>query len=39
VIPEYDFIAVFTGWNIYDQAALDENYTLKTLLEAIRTAP
>ncbi|MCJ7556518.1 MAG: beta-lactamase family protein [Gammaproteobacteria bacterium] len=39
VMPEYDFIAVFTGWNIYDQAPLDENYTLKTLLEAIRTVP
>jgi CubicO group peptidase (beta-lactamase class C family) len=36
VVPEYDLIAVFTGWNIYEQAALDENYTLKYLIEAIQ---
>lgn len=38
VVPEYELIAVFTGWNIYDTPSLDENYTLPILIEAVRTA-
>ena len=29
VIPEYDIVAVFTGWNIYDVPAL-HSYTAMT---------
>ena len=36
VIPEYDLIAVFTGWNIYDKPALDPQYALARVLESIR---
>jgi len=39
VLPEYDLIAVFTGWNIYAEPPLDGDYALKHLLEAVRTAP
>jgi CubicO group peptidase (beta-lactamase class C family) len=39
VLPEYDLIAVFTGWNIFDTPPLDAGYALKHLIEAIRTAP
>ena len=39
VLPEYDLIAVFTGWNIFGTPPLDESYALKHLIEAIRTAP
>ena len=39
VLPEYDLIAVFTGWNIYAKPPLDGDYALKHLLEAVRTAP
>ena len=35
VLPEYDLIAVFTGWNIYDTPALDGGYALGRLLEAV----
>lgn len=38
VLPEYDLIAVFTGWNIYETPPLDEKYLLEQLLEAIRPA-
>ena len=38
VVPEYDLIAVFTGWNIYDTPSLDENYTLPIMIEAVRAA-
>lgn len=38
VVPEYDLIAVFTGWNIYDTPSLDENYTLPLMIEAVRTS-
>ena len=36
VLPEYDLIAVFTGWNIWDDQALDEAYTASVLLDALR---
>ena len=36
VLPEYDLIAVFTGWNIYDAPPLDGGYVLGRLLEAIQ---
>jgi CubicO group peptidase (beta-lactamase class C family) len=39
VLPEYELIAVFTGWNIFGTSPLSPDYTLKYLLEAIRTAP
>jgi CubicO group peptidase (beta-lactamase class C family) len=35
VLPEYDLVAVFTGWNIYDKPSLDEDYVLQKILEAI----
>jgi CubicO group peptidase (beta-lactamase class C family) len=38
VVPEYDLIAVFTGWNIFGTKSLSEDYTLASLIEAIRTA-
>ena len=38
VVPEYDLVAVFTGWNIYGTPSLDENYTLPIMIEAVRTA-
>ena len=37
VLPEYDLIAVFTGWNIYGTPALDGGYALARLLEAVPT--
>jgi CubicO group peptidase (beta-lactamase class C family) len=39
VLPEYDLIAVFTGWNIFGTPALSEEYTLQYLLEAIARPP
>lgn len=39
VLPEYDLIAVFTGWNIYDTPTLDGAFALARLLEAIPTPP
>ena len=38
VVPEYELIAVFTGWNIYDIPSLDENYTLPIVIEAVLDA-
>jgi len=35
VLPEYDLIAVFTGWNIYDTPPLDGAFALDRVLEAI----
>jgi CubicO group peptidase (beta-lactamase class C family) len=37
VLPEYELIAVFTGWNIFGTPALSADYTLKHLIEAIGT--
>lgn len=36
VVPEYDLIAVFTGWNIYDKPALDPIFALEKVLNAVR---
>ncbi len=36
VVPERDLIAVFTGWNIYDQPALNPKLALHRVLEAVR---
>ncbi len=36
VIPEYDLVAVFTGWNIYDKPSLDSQYALARVLESVR---
>jgi len=38
VLPEYELIAVFTGWNIFGTPPLSADYTVKYLIEAIRTA-
>jgi CubicO group peptidase (beta-lactamase class C family) len=35
VIPEYQMIVVFTGWNIYDRPALDPQLALERVLQAI----
>jgi CubicO group peptidase (beta-lactamase class C family) len=35
VLPEYDLIAVFTGWNIDGEPYLDEDYAIEYLLRAI----
>jgi len=39
VVPDLDLIAVFTGWNIYDQPSLDPSFALARVLEALRKAP
>jgi len=39
VVPEYDLVAVFTGWNIFGADGLSEDYALSVLIESIRTAP
>jgi len=39
VLPEYELIAVFTGWNIFGTPPLSADYTLKRLIEAVRTTP
>ncbi len=36
IVPEYELIAVFTGWNIYDVPELDGEFALKRVLEAVR---
>jgi len=36
VVPEYDLVAVFTGWNIDDIPALDAVMALERLLQAVR---
>ncbi len=35
VIPEYNIVAVFTGWNIYDKEALDSWWTMNRLINAV----
>jgi CubicO group peptidase (beta-lactamase class C family) len=35
VVPEYDLIAVFTGWNIYDTPALSVSYALGSVIDAV----
>lgn len=36
VIPEYDLIAVFTGWNIDDIPSLDSRFALERVLNSVR---
>jgi len=36
VIPEYDLIAVFTGWNIYDKPAFSAQIASERVLRAVR---
>lgn len=36
IVPEYDLIAVFTGWNIYDIPALTSSFALESVLEALK---
>lgn len=36
VLPEYDLIAVFTGWNIYDKPSLSAEFVLERLLKSIQ---
>lgn len=36
VVPERGLVAVFTGWNIYEQPALDAEFALRRVLQALR---
>lgn len=36
VLPEYDLLAVFTGWNIYDKPQLSPELILSRVLAAVR---
>ena len=36
VIPEYDLIAVFTGWNIDEIPSLDSQFALERVLNSVR---
>lgn len=36
VVPEYDVVAVFTGWNIYDQRPLDPHMALERVIASVR---
>lgn len=36
VVPEYDLIVVFTGWNIYDKPSIDAKAALERVLSALR---
>jgi CubicO group peptidase (beta-lactamase class C family) len=36
VVPDLELIAVFTGWNIYDQPSLDPRIALERVLGAVR---
>ena len=38
VVPELDLIAVFTGWNIYDEPELDPGVALGRVLKAVKRA-
>ncbi len=35
VVPEYNLIAVFTGWNIYEIPSLDASFALNSVIDAI----
>ena len=35
VVPEYDLVAVFTGWNLYGHPVLNPVFALGRVLEAI----
>jgi CubicO group peptidase (beta-lactamase class C family) len=36
VVPEYDVVAVFTGWNIYDHRPLDPQMALERVIASVR---
>jgi CubicO group peptidase (beta-lactamase class C family) len=36
IVPEYDLMAVFTGWNIYEQPSLDSEFALRRVLQSLR---
>ena len=36
-VPEYDLVAVFTGWNIYETSSLNRNYALTSVVDAVST--
>jgi CubicO group peptidase (beta-lactamase class C family) len=36
VVPEYDVVAVFTGWNIYDEPPLDAQMALERVIASVR---
>src|SRR2546426_10299568 len=36
VVPEYDLVAVFNGWNIYGRPELEPKFALDRVLAAIR---
>ena len=36
VVPEYDLVAVFMGWNLYEHPVLDPVFALNRVLEAMR---
>jgi len=35
VIPEFNIVAVFTGWNVYDKEALNSWWTMNRLINAV----
>ena len=35
-VPEYDLVAVFTGWNIYETPSLNRNYALSSVIDAVK---
>jgi len=37
VIPEFDIVAVFTGWNVYDKPALNSWWAIHRLINAVVT--
>jgi CubicO group peptidase (beta-lactamase class C family) len=36
VVPEYDLLAVFTGWNIYGGPSLDAAFALQKVIDSVR---
>jgi CubicO group peptidase (beta-lactamase class C family) len=36
VVPEYDLVAVFTGWNIYGGPSLDATHALQKVIDSVR---
>ena len=36
VVPEYDLVAVFTGWNIDETPSLDSQMALRRVLESVQ---
>jgi len=36
VVPEYDLVAVFTGWNIYGEPSLAAQFALERVIDSVR---